>query len=388
MYIWLIITLKKIKIAYLSSINPLNKKVWSGTHYSIYKTLQKHVGEVVILGPYEPKFQILIGKLITGISQKIFNKRYNYRHSHFVSKAYGKYFTKQLHQHQVDVIVAPAGICELAYVNTSIPIIYISDTTMELSINYHKALSGLFKFSEHETRALEKKALDKCSKIIISSRWEFDSLTKHYHYKEEKLALLPFGANMELLPETIEITDRDFTKRVKLLFIGVYWENKGGDIAYNCLIELLHQNINAQLTVVGCIPPEQYKHPNMHVIPFIDKNSQEGIKKLYDIFSSHDFLILPTRFDCTPIVICEASAFGMPALVSDTGGVAGHLKENQNGYLIDFNDKGKAFALKIKELITNPERYYELRKSTRKEFEKNLNWDSYGEKLKEIIESI
>jgi glycosyltransferase involved in cell wall biosynthesis len=380
--------LKNLKIAYLSSINPLNKKVWSGTHYSIYKTLQKHVGEVVILGPFEPKFQILIGKLITGIAQKLFNKRYNYRHSHFVSKAYGNYFTKQLQQHQVDVIVAPAGICEMAYVKTDVPIVYISDTTMELSINYHKALSGLFKFSENETRNLEKKALEKSAKIIVSSIWAIHSLETHYKLPKEKLELLPFGANMEKLPELIEVNETDITKQVKLLFIGVYWENKGGNIAYNCLIELLKQGINAHLTVVGCIPPEEFKHPNMHVIPFIDKNTTEGLNKLFAIFSNHDLLILPTRFDCTPIVICEASAFGMPAIVANTGGVGGHLKENKNGFLIDFNDTGIGYATKIKEIISDPEKFIELRKTSRKEFEKELNWDTYGENLKEIIQSI
>src|SRR5437879_6127772 len=51
--------LKKLNFAYLSSDDPTNKKVWSGSHYSILKSLHK-LGHVDILGPYQPKIRILV----------------------------------------------------------------------------------------------------------------------------------------------------------------------------------------------------------------------------------------------------------------------------------------------------------------------------------------
>lgn len=379
---------RDIKIAYLSSNDPRDKKVWSGTHYSIYSTLNKHVGTVIPLGPYEPKAAIFIGKVLTGLAQKVFGKRYNYRHSKLLAKAYGKYFNQKLNQQHFDVIVAPAASCELAYIDTKIPIIYISDTTIKLSLNYHKALTGLLSFSEKETKFIEKMALDKCTQLIVSSDWAHQSLVKDYGYTESQVKTLAFGANMEKLPNKEQLATKKENSALKLLFIGVYWESKGGEIAYNCLLELLNIGIDAELTIVGCNPPEKFKHPKIHVIPFINKNSDDGMQKLYEIFLSHDFLILPTRFDCTPIVICEASAFALPAIVTNTGGVAGHLKEGENGYLIDFNDKGKGYALKIAEIIKDKTAFNNLKKNTREEFEKHLNWDHYGLELKQIIQAI
>ena len=87
---------KPLKIAYLSSNDPTDKKVWSGTHYSIYSCLKKLPAEVTILGPYEPKTVTFIGKIMTGLSQLLFKKRYNYRHSKLLAKAYGNFFNKKL----------------------------------------------------------------------------------------------------------------------------------------------------------------------------------------------------------------------------------------------------------------------------------------------------
>ena len=379
---------KPLKIAYLSSNDPTDKKVWSGTHYSIYTSLKKLPADVTILGPYEPKIAAFIGKIITGLSQLVFKKRYNYRHSKLLAKAYGKYFNQKLSAGSYDIIIAPAATCELAYVKTTIPIIYISDSTINLSLNYHKALTGLLVFSEIETKKIERLALNNCSKIIVSSNWAAKSLIEDYKIPNNRVEVLPFGANMELLPTKKELEEKVVSQTCKLLFIGVYWESKGGDIAYNCLLELLKMGIDAELTICGCTPPEYVSHPKVNIIPFINKNSKDGMKKLYSVFLNHDFLILPTRFDCTPIVICEASAFGLISIISDTGGVSGHLTVGENGYLVSYEDKGLGYATSIATIFKNKEKFNQLKKSSRQEFENKLNWDVYKEGLRKIINSI
>lgn len=379
---------KPLKIAYLSSNDPTDKKVWSGTHYSIYSCLKKLPAEVTILGPYEPKTATFIGKIMTGLSQLLFKKRYNYRHSKLLAKAYGDFFNKKLSNGNYDVIVAPAATCELAYVKTKIPIIYISDSTINLSLNYHKALTGLLAFSEKETKTIERLALDNCSKIIVSSNWAAKSLIEDYKYSSKIVEVLPFGANMELLPSRKELEEKIVSQPCKLLFIGVYWESKGGDIAYNCFLELLKMGIDVELTICGCTPPEYVSHSKINVIPFINKNSNDGMQKLYSIFLNHDFLILPTRFDCTPIVICEASAFGLISIIANTGGVSGHLNIGKNGYLVPYDDKGLGYAEVIAEIFKDKETFNSLKKSSRAEFENKLNWDAYKEGLRRIINSI
>ena len=50
---------KPIKIAFLSSRDPRDKAQWVGSLYYMHKSLQKHAGEVTLIGPYNPKIVLL-----------------------------------------------------------------------------------------------------------------------------------------------------------------------------------------------------------------------------------------------------------------------------------------------------------------------------------------
>lgn len=375
--------MERFKIAYLSSENPKNKKVWSGTHYSIYKQLSI-IGDVTILGPYHPKIRLFIAKLINQLFLKVFDKRYSYRHSVFISKSYANYFNKKLKEKNYDYIVAPAGSTEIAQLNTTIPIIYISDGTFAGCLNYHESLKNLTKKSVKEGNFIEQQAIQKSKFVIVSSEWAAASVMNDYNTEPEKVKVIPFGANFDHLPAKDNLTFSAPTQW-KILFVGVYWENKGGEIAYNAFNWLLDNGYDVTMTILGCIPPKEFTHPKITVIPFIDKNDAKGQEELHTIYKQHHFLILPTRFDCTPIVINEASAFGMPCLIANTGGVAGHLKENVNGFLIDYGDKGNGYAEKMAYFIEHPQEYVELRKTTRGLYDEFLNWEHWATELKRLI---
>jgi glycosyltransferase involved in cell wall biosynthesis len=374
---------KKIKFAYLSAEDPKNKKVWSGTHYSIYNALQS-IGEVSILGPYEPKARVFISKVLNQIYLKCFNKRISYRHSKFVSKGYASYFNEKLKCQSFDFIIAPAASCEIAYLETKTPIIYITDGTFAGCLGYHKSLTNLTSKSIEEGNLIEQLAITKSKTIIVSSQWAADSVKKDYKKTESDVKIIPYGANFEKTPGNNEL-NFDTPKTWKLFFVGVYWEAKGGDIAYNAFKILIDKGYDVELTILGCIPPDDYKHPKMKVIPFIDKNSAEGQQEMKDIYKQQHFLTLPTRFDCTPIVINEASAFGIPSLVANSGGVAGHLKNSENGFLLPYEDKGIGYASKIEELINNPDSYFNLRKKTRSLYEQQLNWQHWANEFKKLV---
>ena len=380
--------MKEYKFAYVSSVNPRDKRSWSGTHFSILKAIDGKLGKVDVLGPYEPKLSSLLGKLKTGISQKVSGKRIDYRHSHLLSKAFSEYFEKKLKENHYDFIIAPAASCEIALLSTNIPILYISDTTFKRSLGYHKALSNLTEKSEKEANEIEEMALKKSHSIIVSSEWAAESVKSDYGISHEKVHVIPFGPNMENLPEKSKLKSLLDKNHIELLFPAVYWDNKGGDLAVNCLNVLKQNNVKVRLTVVGCTPPLKHlNNDSIEYYPYLNKNEVTQLNKLQELFFRADFLILPTRFDCTPVVFCEASAFGLPSLCSDTGGVRGHIFEGLNGYLVDFNDSGDGYAKKILELISNPEQFIELRKSSRNLFEKSLNWVHWTEEIRKIITS-
>lgn len=272
-----------------------------------------------------------------------------------------------------------------AYLKTNKPIYIVVDRTIAGAINYHSILTNLLPFSQNQSIATDKKAMLQAEKVIFSSQWAEKHAEIYYQLPKIQRVFLPFGANMDSVPSTEIALNKKTEIEWTLLFIGTSWKNKGADIAVNTLNFLLNKNINASLTIVGCTPPQPIENKKITIIPFIDKNSDAGLKQLWDLFLAHHFFILPTRFDCTPIVFCEASAFGVPILSSNTGGVEGHITEGENGFLIPYNDDGKLFSEKIIEIISVPNRYELLRQSTRKQYEQRLNWEKWATEFTNVV---
>lgn len=373
---------KKPVIAYLSSAEPLDKKVWSGTHYSIFRSLQQ-IAEVTALGPYSPNASLFFGALLNQVFLKITGKRVDYRHSTFVAKAYGRYFSSKLKALKPDLIIAAAASAELAYTEVNAPVIYITDGTFAGCLNYHKVLSNLTSFSTKQGNEIEQRAISKSNITVVSSQWAAKSVIEYYGKAKDAVVILPYGANFEQIISTTPVASTVTT--FKLLFVGVYWESKGGNIAYAAFKLLKDKGLAVSLTIMGCEPPSDCITEGVTVISFIDKNSSTGQQQMQKIYAEHHLLVLPTRFDCSPIVINEASAFALPCLVADTGGVAGHLKEGVNGYLLPYSDMGAGYAAKIEELIKSPEGYAALRNSAKALYEQELNWQHWLEKMKSVI---
>ncbi len=339
-----------------------------------------------LLGPDEPALVTFLCKVVHGISLYMFKKRFDYRNSTIYAKACGRLFGKKLKGKNYDLIVSPAGIAYIAYLKTDVPIVFVGDRIIANSLNYHTIISNLWKWSERQSLKTEGIALHKTALNILSSRWAADYAISHYKLDPKTTIVLPFGANMDQTPTAEYVfAHRQKTEVCKLLLVGTYWKNKGADIAVNALHALLQKGIKAHLTIVGCEPETPLNDPDVTIIPFLSKNTAEGRKALEDLFLSHSFFILPTRFDCTPIVFCEASMYGLPILSADTGGVAGHVKEGENGFLVNYNDKGEGYASLIAEIWKDEARYVKLQKTARELFDSELNWKSWAQQLEEAL---
>ena len=378
------------KVAYITTSDPNDKHSWSGTNHYIWKNLQSQFSQIDVLGPAEPKFTVFICKVIHAFSLML-GKRFDYRHSTMYAKACANLFAKKLEGKNYDLIISPAGVAYVAYLKTKTPKVLVLDRTIAGTINYHTIFTKLWKFSEQQSINTDKVAMHNCELTIFSSQWAADIAIKEYKLPKEKTLVVPFGANMDVLPSADFVFRNKSSlseKKCNLLLIGVYWENKGVDIAVNAVKELVMLGVDAKLTVCGCEAPVGFKNERVTIIPFLNKNTAEGLKKLEELFLSHTFFILPTRFDCTPIVYCEASAYALPILSSNTGGVAGHITEGKNGFLIGYNDSGKGYASKIAEVLNEKGCYEMLIKTTRDEYDQHLNWKSWTESFVKAISKL
>jgi len=158
--------MKKPIIGYCTITDPYNKKSWSGTHYFIMKALEKHCGKVIAVGPLYNRF-IILGKIINKLSKIILKKNFTYIHSFFVAKEYARIIERKIKKCKYDVLFFPAGSQLLAYLNTNIPSIYLSDTTFKLMIDYYSCFSNLLNVSKKWGDRNRKESYEKSFKNYL-----------------------------------------------------------------------------------------------------------------------------------------------------------------------------------------------------------------------------
>lgn len=386
---------RRLKIAYITSKDPSDRRAWSGTHYFMAQALEKHCGDVSYVGPLRSRMKPLVKTSSRIIRVASFNKkRYKWQsHNTLVSKEYGRLISSMISTEKFDLIFASAASTEIAYLSTDIPIISLSDATFSLMMGYYRTFSKLMNTSMRQGNLIESLAIKKAALSIFSSEWAAASAIGDYGVEKDKVRVIPFGANIDNVP-ALEFAVKDRLERrrsargCKLLFLGVDWERKGGGIAFDALLELEKMGVSAELTVCGCIPPKTVSHKNLQVVPFLNKNEQEDREKLNHLLFDADFLLLPTRHECFGIVFCEASAFGLPVITTDTGGVSSAVRNGANGFMLPLEAKGYDYAALIRSIFNDDSTYAELVRSSRFEFDNRLNWDMWGKAVRNAIEEI
>ncbi len=126
----------------------------------------------------------------------------------------------------------------------------------------------------------------------------------------------------------------------------------------------------------------------MTVIPFIDKHDEKQRRRLGELYSLSDFLLLPTRAECFGIVFCEANAFGLPVITTDTGGVSGAVCNGENGFMLPLSAGASEYARLISEVWRDRAAYSSLAHSSRAAFEQRLNWDAWGTQVSKLLAEI
>ena len=161
------------------------------------------------------------------------------------------------------------------------------------------------------------------------------------------------------------------------------WARKGGDIAYATMEALQLLGVPTVLNVVGCSPPNAtaFTNPGLLIRPFLDMGQEADRKCLYELFSTADFFILPSRAECAAIAFCDANAFGLPVFTTDVGGISSFVRHGVNGYMLSASASGEDFAKEIKAVLDDPVCYQRLRQQSRAEYETRLNWDTWAQRL-------
>ena len=367
-----------MRIGYITPGDPLDRRQWSGTHFQIARALQDHAGEVVHLGPLHPR-GFVIDKVLGRLAPPLLGKRYLHTHSMSLARRYKRVLEARIANEALDVLFAPAVSTLVALLETEIPLVYLSDATFELMEDYYPKFSNLLACSSRDGHEIERRAIQQAELLIYPCTWASDSAIRHYGADPRTIHVIPFGANVERTPS--EEAVRAGLSRppgCRLLFVGVEWDRKGGDLALETFHALEGLGMEPELTICGCTPPEDPGHPRIRVIPFLDRNDPAQLLELETLYLEATFLFVPSRQECVGMVFTEAGAFGTPVVSTDVGGIATAIVDGINGYLLPLSATGRDYAEKIRAVLADPDHYHSLREGARKRFEQYFTWDAWG----------
>lgn len=390
---------KIMNIAYLTEfdVKALNISPWRksqlghwGRCYYIAKSLEDESTNVQYIGPLTKK-NALMPKLKSRLYNYLFKQTYHPWAEPIFNKNYAKQIINKLSYFNSDIVFSP-DINFISYLNCKQPIVLWVDTLYTGLIDYYKDFSNLCLETKQHLTAMDRLTLNKCSLVIFSSEWTAKTAIEKYQINEAKIKIVPFGANIEsnrTIDDINELVKARSSKVCKLLFIGVDWLRKGGNVVLEVAKELNKAGLNTELTIVGCQPITIESLPSfVKSLGFIDKSKKEGNEKLNKLLAESHFFILPSRAECYGHVFCEANSFGVPCLATDVGGIPSVIRNGINGRTFPIDATISDYCNYVAFLMKNYQEYENLAISSFNEYQTRLNWTVAGRTVKNLLKEL
>ncbi len=376
------------KISYVTEYDARDVHNWSGLGYFIAKSLQSQNAQIDYVNCKTTR-----AGLIDNVTSKLF-KLLGFQHASKLglvsSRSKGRYMgTKILPD--TDLVFSPSSL-PITFLSTSKPKVFYTDATFASMLNFYADYTGLSPKHIDEGNSLEKQAIQNADLAIYSSDWAAQSAIVDYGADPAKIKVVPFGANItgkREYDQILQIINGRRSDSCQLLFIGVEWERKGGNVALEITRLLNEIGVPTTLHIVGLrkLPlPEVPYYVKHH--GFISKATIAGESRLEKLFAESHFLILPTRADCTPVVFSEANSFGLPVLTTNVGGISTVVKDDINGKTFSPSAPPAEWVSYIEQMFTQQAQYKALSLSAFHRYETLLNWKTAGQSIMSLLKQL
>lgn len=376
-------------IAYIYHLDAESPATQSGRPFAILSGLRD--SRVRVLSAYPLRHTRLVTRRLRKIAALATCKQFLSDRHPAMLRDFANEASQKLAGSSYDVVFSPSTL-PLAFFETRKPVTVCADATFAAMVDYYPDYSRLSLGQRAFAENIEHQVLQRASLLVYSSEWAANSAICHYGVAKERVIVLPSGANFGALntrSDTMRWIEQRSFDNLELLFVGKEWERKGGDIAFNAFRLLRESGRNATLHIVGCSPP-----PHVAAHPCVRTHGHLGIAnpthhaKLTSLFARAHFLIVPSRAEAFGMVFCEANAFGVPAISTDTGGISSTVRDGINGYKLPIDAGPSAYAQLIDALAADPSRYELLAVSSFAEFEQRLNWRVWIRDYLEIVRTL
>ena len=372
-----------MRVGFVSVDDASDATSWSGIPFQILNHLRAQSVDIEVLSPLSSKAKYLVAPAKS--IARLRGKTLSLSHYPLVLRSYARQIESAIRKRPVDVIFSTSSI-PVTLLQCPQPIVIWTDAVFHSMRDYYGgAFSDLTRGAIKRGEQQEEIALRRCSIAAYASTWAMEAAGRITDPK--KLRLLPFGSSLPVRHSAEDVAAMARKKRsgrngkCELLFVGVDWDRKGGDVAVETARLLNDSGMETVLRVAG--PSKLKPVPNfVSWLGFINKNSEEGVQRLIAQFQGADFLILPSKAECSAVVFSEASSYGLPILSYATGGVSDYVRNGVTGFCLQPGTPASAFATRIRELLSSDAEYEAMAVRAFLEYQNRLNWEN---SVKELI---
>lgn len=380
--------LRAMQIAYASLEDPHSLRSWSGTVYTLGSALEGSGAKLHRIGPLVAPGS-LGWRIIRRGMRLVSDKRFHFDFEPWALRAYAAQVRRALRDMQVDALLSP-GIIPIAELDIDIPIFTYADATFAAISGIHGDYRNVLERTRRFANRAEILAVKRTAHQFFASDWAAASAVEAYGADPAKVSVVPLGANFsghfappsdDEISEAIEGREEGLCR---LLFVGVRWRGKGGPKAVEIAEAMNARGIRTELHVVGSepdgpVPPFVIRHG------FLRKSSAEEAARLRQLYLTSHFFVLPTTDECFGIVFAEASAFGVPSLATDVGGVPTAVRDGRNGFVFSLNASAEEYVSRVARLLADHQQYRHAALAARQEFHDRLNWTQAGARIMGVI---
>jgi glycosyltransferase involved in cell wall biosynthesis len=220
----------------------------------------------------------------------------------------------------------------------------------------HTKLFGKLKF-EWFRRVFESAAA-----LVTFSDWAKNSLVDDYGIAASQVTVIPPGVDLAYWHPTVKPAAKDGVLR--LLFVGGDFVRKGGEV----LLKAFQSGLSDRCTLDIVTKDDLREFAGVRIHKGLTPNSPQ----LRQLYAEADLFVFPTFGDCTPIVVMEAMASGLPVVATDVGALGEQVEHGTNGFLVPPHDSS-AIVEVVNTLVDNPQRLVTMGAASRTKAENLFN---------------
>ena len=203
---------------------------------------------------------------------------------------------------------------------------------------------------------------------------------------EKCVKAIPLGVDTERFKPGVEQTSSHMALQpFTFIFVGSGTGRKGFDFILESMERLLLEGLSLRLSVAGVID-RSLLTGRERVLNNTREYGMVSHNELPSVLRSAQCLLLPSRVDAFGLVVPEAMACGVPAIVSDMVGAKELIEEGHNGFIVP-SENPDVLVNRMRWCICNATSVHRMSTAARAAAER-YSWANYRRRLLSAVREV